>query len=71
VLGADSAQLTPLMTETVQRPSAMLPRARSQVLPGCSHLLPLQAPAELARLITGFIDDVTTASAAKAVGHER
>src|SRR5580700_5204929 len=37
VLGADSAQLTPLVVETVQRLSAMLPHARSQVLPGCSH----------------------------------
>ena len=49
VLGADSARLTPLMVETVQRLSAMLPHARSEVLPGCSHLLPLQQPAALAR----------------------
>jgi pimeloyl-ACP methyl ester carboxylesterase len=71
VLGADSARLTPLMVETVQRLSAMLPRACSQIVPGCSHLLPLEQPAELARLITGFIDGITAASAAKAVGHER
>jgi pimeloyl-ACP methyl ester carboxylesterase len=67
VLGADSAQLTPLVVETVQRLSAMLPHARSQVLPGCSHLMPLQQPAELARLITEFIDTIPTASAAEAV----
>ena len=67
VLGADSAQLTPLVVETVQRLSAMLPHAHSQVLPGCSHLMPLQQPAELARLITEFIDTIPTASAAEAV----
>jgi pimeloyl-ACP methyl ester carboxylesterase len=56
VLGADSARLTPLTAETVQRLAAMLPHARTQTLPGCSHLMPLQQPAALARLITGFID---------------
>jgi pimeloyl-ACP methyl ester carboxylesterase len=66
VLGADSAQLTPLMVETMQRLSAMLPNARTETLPGCSHLLPLQQPAALARLITTFIDTIPTASAAEA-----
>jgi pimeloyl-ACP methyl ester carboxylesterase len=67
VLGADSARLTPLMVETVQRLTAMLPRARSQTQPGCGHLMPLQQPAALARLITGFIDSITPASTAGAV----
>jgi pimeloyl-ACP methyl ester carboxylesterase len=64
VLGAESARLTPLMVETVQRLSAMLPDARSQVLPGCSHLLPLEQPAALARLIIAFIGSIPVASAA-------
>jgi pimeloyl-ACP methyl ester carboxylesterase len=67
VLGADSARLTPLTAETVQQLSAMLPHARTQTLPGCSHLLPLQQPAALARLITGFIDGIPAASAADTV----
>jgi pimeloyl-ACP methyl ester carboxylesterase len=58
VLGSDSARLTPLMEETVQRLSAMLPRARTETLPGCSHLMPLQQPAALARLITAFTDSI-------------
>ena len=66
VLGADSAQFTPLMTETVRRLFAMLPHARTQTLPGCSHLMPLQQPAALARLITGLIDSIPAASAADA-----
>jgi hypothetical protein len=36
-------------------------------LPGCSHMLPLEQPAALARLITGFIDTIPTASNAGAV----
>jgi pimeloyl-ACP methyl ester carboxylesterase len=67
LLGANSAQLTPLMVETVQRLSAMLPHARTQTLPGCSHLMPLEQPAALARLITGFIDTIPAASAAEAL----
>ena len=67
VLGADSARFTPLTGETVQRLSAMLPHARTRTLPGCSHLMPLQQPAALARLITGFIDTIPAASAADAV----
>jgi pimeloyl-ACP methyl ester carboxylesterase len=67
LLGADSPRLTPLMVETVQRLSAMLPHASTQTLPGCSHLMPLQQPAALARLITGFIDSIPAASAADAV----
>jgi pimeloyl-ACP methyl ester carboxylesterase len=67
VLGADSPRVTPLMTETVQRLSAMLPHARTETLPGCSHLLPLQQPAELAQLITAFVASITPASAANAV----
>ena len=66
VLGADSAQFTPLMTETVRRLFAMLPHARTQTLPGCSHLMPLQQPAALARLITGLIDSIPAASATDA-----
>jgi pimeloyl-ACP methyl ester carboxylesterase len=58
VLGSDSARLTPLMEETVQRLSAMLPHARTETLPGCSHLMPLQQPASLARLITAFTDTI-------------
>ena len=42
VQGADSARLTPLVTETVQRVSAWLPDARTHILPDCSHLLPLE-----------------------------
>jgi len=66
VLGADSPQVTPLMVETVQRLSAMLPNARAQTVPGCSHLLPLEQPTALARLITGFINSIPAASTAKA-----
>jgi pimeloyl-ACP methyl ester carboxylesterase len=66
VLGADSPRVIPLMTETVQRLSAMLPHARTETLPGCSHLLPLQQPAGLARLITTFVASITAPSAAKA-----
>ena len=66
VQGAESARLTPLITETVQRVSAMLPDARTHILPDCSHLLPLERPAELARLITGFIDAIPAAGAAGA-----
>jgi pimeloyl-ACP methyl ester carboxylesterase len=67
VLGADSPRVIPLMTETVQRLSAMLPRARTETLPGCSHLLPLEQPAALAQLITTFVASITAPSAAKAV----
>jgi pimeloyl-ACP methyl ester carboxylesterase len=67
LLGADSPGLTPLMAETVQRLAAMLPRARTQTLPSCSHLMPLQQPAALARLITGFIDSIPAASTADTV----
>ena len=67
VLGGDSPRLTPLMAETVQRLSAMLPQARTQMLPGCSHLMPLQQPASLARLITAFITTIPAASAADPV----
>ena len=67
VLGADSPRVIPLMTETVQRLSAMLPYARTETLPGCSHLLPLQQPAALAQLITTFAASITAPSAAKAV----
>lgn len=42
------------MAETVQRLSAMLPYARTHTLPHCTHLMPLQQPAALARLITAF-----------------
>ena len=52
------------MAETVQRLSALLPHARTQTLPGCSHLMPLQRPASLARLITAFINTIPAASAA-------
>jgi pimeloyl-ACP methyl ester carboxylesterase len=62
VLGGDSARLTPLVEETVQRLSAMLPRARTQTLPGCTHLMPLQQPASLARLITAFTDTIPRAA---------
>ena len=58
VLGADSARLIPLAAEAVQRLSAMLPLARSQTLPGCSHLMPLQQPAALAEIITGFVGSI-------------
>ena len=58
VLGGDSDRLTPLMAETVQQLSALLPHARTQTLPGCSHLMPLQQAAELARLVTAFTDTV-------------
>jgi pimeloyl-ACP methyl ester carboxylesterase len=67
VLGADSARLTPLTAETVQRLTAMLPSARTQTLPGSSHLMPLQQPAALAQLIAGFIDSIPAANAADAV----
>jgi pimeloyl-ACP methyl ester carboxylesterase len=67
LLGADSPRLTPLMAETVQRLAAMLPRARTQTLPGCSHLMPLQQPAALAQLITRFIDSIAAASTAGTV----
>ena len=67
VLGGDSARLTPLMAETVQRLAGMLPHARTQILPGCIHLMPLQQPASLARLITAFIKTIPAASAADAV----
>src|SRR5262249_20879813 len=67
VLGGDSPRLTPLFTETVQRLLAMLPRAHTQTLPGCGHLMPLQQPASLARLITAFIKTTPAASAADAV----
>jgi pimeloyl-ACP methyl ester carboxylesterase len=50
--------------ETVQRLSAMLPRARTQTLPDCSHLMPLQQPASLARLITAFTDTIPRAAPA-------
>jgi pimeloyl-ACP methyl ester carboxylesterase len=63
VLGGDSPRLTPVMTETVQRLSDLLPQARTQTLPGCSHLLPLQHPASLARLITSFIKTIPAATA--------
>ena len=43
------------------------PCARTQTLPGCSHLMPLQQPAALARLITAFTDSIPAASAADAV----
>lgn len=59
ILGGDSPRLTPLMAETVQRLSVLLPRGRTQTLPGCSHLMPLQQPAELARLITAFAGTIT------------
>ncbi|MBV9208619.1 MAG: alpha/beta hydrolase [Actinobacteria bacterium] len=58
VLGGDSDRLTPLMAETVHRLSAMLPRARTQTLPDCTHLMPLQQPAALARLITAFTESI-------------
>ncbi|MBV9381260.1 MAG: alpha/beta hydrolase [Streptosporangiaceae bacterium] len=58
VLGADSARLTPLMAETVQRLAAMLPHVRTQTLQGCTHLMPLQQPAALARLITAFTGSI-------------
>jgi pimeloyl-ACP methyl ester carboxylesterase len=58
VLGGDSGRLTPLMPETVQRLSAMLPRARTHTLPDCTHLMPLQQPAALARLITAFTGSI-------------
>jgi pimeloyl-ACP methyl ester carboxylesterase len=67
VLGADSPRLAPLLAETVQRLSAMLPHARTQTLSGCSHLMPLQQPASLARLITAFITTIPAASAADPV----
>jgi len=62
VLGGDSPRLTPVMAETMQRLSAMLPQARTQTLPGCSHLMPLQQPASLARLITAFINTIPAAA---------
>jgi pimeloyl-ACP methyl ester carboxylesterase len=64
VLGGDSPQLTPLMAETVQRLAGMLPDARTVTLRGCDHLMPLQQPAALAELITGFIDSLPAATAA-------
>ena len=66
VLGGDSPRLTPLVVETVQRLAAMLPDARTATLPGCDHLMPLQQPAALAELITGFIDSLPAATAAAA-----
>jgi len=45
----------------VHRLSAMLRQARTQTLPGCSHLMPLQQPASLARLITAFIKTISAA----------
>lgn len=54
VIGADSVDGTPLMAQTVARLAAMLPNARVQTVPRCGHLMPLQQPMALARLITEF-----------------
>jgi pimeloyl-ACP methyl ester carboxylesterase len=67
VLGGDSARITPLMPESVQRLSDLVPQARLQTLPDCSHLMPLQQPASLARLITAFITAIPAGNAAATV----
>jgi pimeloyl-ACP methyl ester carboxylesterase len=58
VQGGDTKRLAPVLAETVQRLSAMLPRAQVHTLPGCSHLMPLQQSASLARLIPDFIETI-------------
>ena len=63
-IGGDSARFSQVMTETVHRLPAMLPHARTQTLPGCSHLMPLQQPSALARLITEFISSIPAATTA-------
>jgi pimeloyl-ACP methyl ester carboxylesterase len=62
VMGADSIQLTPLMQPSVERLAALLPNARVQTLPGCTHLMPLQQPAALSRLVTEFASGIPVAS---------
>ena len=62
VLGGDSPRLSPLAAETVERLLALLPQARTQTVPGCSHLMPLEQPASLARLIIAFIKTIPGAA---------
>lgn len=42
---------------------ARIPQARLHILPGSGHLSPLEAPAEIAALISGFIADLLPAKA--------
>ncbi|MFL5344738.1 MAG: alpha/beta fold hydrolase [Hyalangium sp.] len=53
--GGDSDTLTPAALERVRR---TVPGARTEELPGTSHLLPLEQPAECARRILAFLDAV-------------
>jgi pimeloyl-ACP methyl ester carboxylesterase len=54
VQGEQTAQLSAVPPESVSLLAAMVPSAETAVLPGASHLMPLEDPAGVARLIADF-----------------
>jgi pimeloyl-ACP methyl ester carboxylesterase len=55
VQGGRSRELARFAPQTVSRLSDMLPHAEAVVLPGVSHLMPLEDPGAVARLLAGFV----------------
>lgn len=60
---AVTGELDPGSTpEMTRRLGEAIPGCRTAVVPGARHMLPVQETNELARLVTGFIDESTGAS---------
>jgi pimeloyl-ACP methyl ester carboxylesterase len=63
---AVTGELDPGSTpEMTRRLGAAVPGARTAVVPGARHMLPVERPAELARIITEFIQDIDRRSEPK------
>jgi pimeloyl-ACP methyl ester carboxylesterase len=67
VLGGDSAARTALFGETVERLATLLSNGRSVTLAGVDHMMPLQNPTAIARLVAEF----ARAHSAVRVAHSR
>jgi pimeloyl-ACP methyl ester carboxylesterase len=55
VAGSEPAKLAKIPPESVELLSASIPGAEAAVLEGASHLMPLEDPPDVGRLISGFV----------------
>jgi pimeloyl-ACP methyl ester carboxylesterase len=55
VLAGDDDPIVPLGNGRIL--TRLLPRARLEIVAGGGHLFVLERPAEIARLVAGFLDD--------------
>jgi pimeloyl-ACP methyl ester carboxylesterase len=54
VAGGETARVSAMAPDSVQKLAALVPHAETTVLAGASHLMPLEDPSGVARLIVEF-----------------